>query len=83
VAIDTQRERQAAHRYAAPWARMLPLTDGSVTAADRAMLLGFYVAGATPPPASLDLAPPYGAEWIDPARGATWIDPARGAEWSD
>lgn len=32
---------------------------------------------------TIDLEPPYTAEWTDPDRTATWVDPVREATWTD
>jgi hypothetical protein len=42
MAVDTLDKRASAHRAANPWARILPLADGNVAAADRAHAAGFY-----------------------------------------
>lgn len=44
--IDTRADRQAAHRCAIPWARIMPNPDGAVNAADRAHAAGYFGAGA-------------------------------------
>lgn len=43
--IDTRGELYAAHRVCNPWARVLPLPDGTVSAADLAHLSEWFFAG--------------------------------------
>ena len=42
MAIDTRAKRQSAHRVANPFARILPLADGTIDQADRQHAAGFY-----------------------------------------
>lgn len=42
MAIDTRAKRQSAHRVADPFARILPLADGTIDQADRQHHAGFY-----------------------------------------
>lgn len=42
MAVDTRAKRQSAHRVANPFARILPLADGTIDQGDRQHVAGFY-----------------------------------------